>query len=184
MGGVLFVLPLAFVMMLIEETVEVLSIVSVPMANLIPVESVGGVAMATIVALVMALLLCFLVGLIIRTRFGNNATEYIDKKFLSKIPGYGSFKSLSRQFAGAEAEDAYIPAVITMGEDTYALGFIIEELDDGYCTVMVPGVPSPTSGMLRYLKKEKVRRLDVPISMVFEAITYWGEGSGALISGR
>jgi len=181
LGGVLVILPLAFVVMLLDELIALLSVLTEPLAQAIPVDSIGGVAMATIVSVLTILFLCFAVGLAIRTRIGSSMHAYVDQNVLSKIPGYAAFRSMSRQLAGAEAEESFIPAVITMAEDQYALGFIIEETDSGFCTVMIPSSPTPTSGLLRYVKQEHVRRINAPIAKVFEVITYWGAGTGKLV---
>lgn len=103
---------------------------------------------------------------------------------MSKIPGYNVVKNLSRKFAGTEDKTSFVPAAISLGGGIYAVGFIIEETTDGFCTVMIPGAPNPTAGMLRYLPIKKVRKLDVPISKVFDCITFWGHGYGELLASQ
>lgn len=181
-GGLLVILPLAFVILLMTELTDILDVVSEPFADLFPVDNVLGVSLAVLIEILMILILCFMAGLFVSTGVGSRTTEFVDRKILSNLPGYTAFKGMSRQFAVAGAGDAFVPAIVTWDEETYVIGFVIEESDAGFCTVLVPDAPSPMSGRLYYLKKDRVRILDIPLMEVFDAVSFWGSGYGNLVA--
>lgn len=60
--------------------------------------------------------------------------------------------------------------------------FIIEELADGRCTVLVPSVPTPAAGSLLILSRARVHPVDVPFAQVV-TVSKWGTGAGGLARG-
>jgi len=62
------------------------------------------------------------------------------------------------------------------------LAFIVEEHDNGDYTVFVPTAPTPTIGTIYFLKREKVRKLDVPMAAGVDCIMQWGVGSKSLLA--
>jgi uncharacterized membrane protein len=54
---------------------------------------------------------------------------------------------------------------------------IIEKLDDGSFTVLVPSVPTPTAGALCILPPERVHPVDVPFTSALKVFSKWGAGA-------
>ena len=101
---------------------------------------------------------------------------------LEKIPGYALVRGLAERVSGDEGEGAFQPALVEI-EDALSPGFIIEELEDGRYTVLVPSVPTPAAGALFILPRERVHPLDVPFTQAVKVISKWGAGAGALARG-
>ena len=80
------------------------------------------------------------------------------------------------------AKARFSPALVEM-EDALSPGFIIEELEDGRYTVLVPSVPTPAAGALFILPRERVHPLDVPFTQAVTVISKWGAGAGVLARG-
>jgi len=68
-------------------------------------------------------------------------------------------------------------------EEALSPGFIIEELDDGRYTALVPSVPTPAAGSLFILPRERVHPVDVPFTSVVKVISHWGAGAGEMARG-
>jgi uncharacterized membrane protein len=68
-------------------------------------------------------------------------------------------------------------------EEALSPGFIIEELDDGRYTVLVPSVPTPAAGALFILPRERVHPVDVPFTQAVKVISKWGTGAGEMARG-
>jgi hypothetical protein len=63
-GGVLFLVPVVFLGMILTKAAVFMMVIAKPMAAWIPVDSIGGIALANLIAVVAVILLCFLAGLV------------------------------------------------------------------------------------------------------------------------
>ena len=117
-----------------------------------------------------------------RTGAGLRAKNTLERSVLEKIPGYALVRGLTERVSGDEREGAFRPALVEI-EEALAPGFIIEELDDGRYTVLVPSVPTPAAGSLLILARARVHPLDVPFTQAVKVISKWGAGAGELARG-
>jgi uncharacterized membrane protein len=119
---------------------------------------------------------CFAVGVLIRTRLGRKLLDKIEKAFFERLPGYALFRSLTNRLAGTSEENAWRPALAEV-EDALVPAFIVEELDDGRYTVFIPSVPTPLAGAVYILSRDRVHPVDVPFAQAVRTISQWGSGS-------
>ena len=180
-GGFFVILPVALILFLLVELAEIVILITEPVTEHLPIETLGGIEVATLVAIVLILGACFVTGLAMRTQIGVRFGELVERFGLNRLPGYTLLKSLTQSFSGVQDGSAFAVAVATI-RDSDVLGFIIEEHDNGDFTVFVPAAPTPTIGTVYCLKPEKVRKLDVPMSEAVNCIMQWGIGSKALFA--
>ena len=67
-GGLLFLVPVVAVVMIVGKALSVMQAVAEPVAEVLPIDSLGGVAIVNVIAAVVVLLLSFLAGLLARTK--------------------------------------------------------------------------------------------------------------------
>ena len=145
-SGLLIVIPVYLaVLLLLKAMGSVIGLVR-PFAKLLPDWLPAG----NILALLLLLLVCFLVGAAVRTAIGRAARERLEKSLFSKLPGFALVQSLTQQLAGYGEDKVWKPALVEI-EDALVPGFIIEELADGRMTVFVPSVPTPLAGAVYVL---------------------------------
>ena len=103
--------------------------VAEPMAAWVPIEAIGGVALANIIAVLAVVLICFISGLVARAAFLRAIVGGLESKVLSKVPGYVIIKGM---LSGLQEDDTnkLIPVLATFGGAT-RVGLEIERLDDG-----------------------------------------------------
>ena len=82
--GLLVLIPCAIIVLLLAKIVEILESIAKPL-NLQSATSVVG---AIILAVLLVLLLCFIVGAFVRTRLGSWSLERFERTILKQIPGY------------------------------------------------------------------------------------------------
>jgi uncharacterized membrane protein len=123
-------------------------------------------------SLLLVLIICFLIGLAVRTRFGRRTREKLEVRFFEKIPGYALFRSLTQQVAGDNRQNVWKPALAEI-EDGLVPAFIIEEFEDGRYTIFVPSVPTPFAGAVYVLERGRVHPLDVPFTEALQTISRW-----------
>jgi uncharacterized membrane protein len=176
-GGVLVVLPIYLSILLLLKAMQAVVGLVRPLAALLP----EWVPAEDVLALVVVLASCFLVGLAVRTRAGGAIRERMERALLARLPGYALFRSLTQRLAGESQENVWKPALAEI-EEALAPAFIIEELDDGRFTVFVPSIPTPLAGAVYILTPERVHPLDIPFTEAIKSISRWGSGSKDLVA--
>ncbi len=176
-GGLLVVLPIYLSILLLAKTLGGLLALLSPVTAAIP----AGAQLRQVLAIVIVLAVCLVAGLVVRTGPGLRAKNALERSVLEKIPGYALVRGLAEQVAG-ESEGTFQPALVEV-EDALSPGFIIEELEDGRYTVLVPSVPTPAAGSLFILPRERVHPLNVPFTQAVKVISKWGAGAGELARG-
>ncbi len=176
-GGVLVVVPVYLALLLLLKAVQSLAGLVRPIAMLFPDWLPG----ENILSLLLVLVLCFLVGVAVRTEMGRSIRERLERSLFERIPGYALFKSLTQQMAGASHENVWKPALAEI-EEALVPAFIIEELEDGRFTVFVPSVPTPLAGTVYVLTRDRVHPLDVPFTTALKSVSRWGSGTKELVA--
>jgi uncharacterized membrane protein len=176
-GGVIAVVPLYLSLLLLLTAMQSMVGLVRPLAAALP----DWVPAENLLALLLVLAICFLIGVAIRTPAGHAARDRIEKSLFEKVPGYALFRSLTQRMAGRGEQNVWKPALAEI-EDALVPAFIVEELDDGRFTVFVPSVPTPLSGAVYILGPERVHPLDVPFTQAIKSISRWGSGSRELVA--
>ena len=176
-NGLLVVVPVYLAVLVLLKAMQSLVGLVRPIAALLP----DWMPAEDLLALLLLLALCFLVGVAVRMPIGRAVRERIEKSLFQRIPGYAVLRSLAQQMAGESRESAWKPALVEI-EEALVPAFIIEEFDDGQFTVFVPSVPTPLAGAVYVLRRERVHPLDVPFTSALQVISKWGSGSKALVA--
>jgi len=177
LGGFLVVIPIYLVVLLLLRVMKSVVGLVQPVAQLFP-ESVPA---ENLLSLLLVLMLCFLVGLVVRTRGGEGIRERIESSVFERIPGYKLIRSLTQQIAGTSNEEVWKPALYESDEGLLP-AFIIEELEDGRFTVFVPSIPTPLAGAVYIVDRKRVHPLDVPFTVALKTISQWGSGAKDLVA--
>jgi uncharacterized membrane protein len=177
-GGLLVVVPIYITFLLLAKTIAGLMAFLSPVTAQIP----AGVQFRQIIAIVLVLIVCFVAGLIVRTGPGVRAVNAIEQGVLEKLPGYSLVRGLASRVSGRGEQTTFAPALVEI-EDALAPAFVVEELDDGRYTVLVPSVPTPAAGSLFILPRERVHLVDVPFTQAVTMISKWGAGAGQMARG-
>lgn len=127
------------------------------------------------------LVLAFLVGLLVQTRWGRKIHSLLERKFLENTPGYKMIKETTDQLMSGKASPlSKVALVRPLGNDSLMTAFITHEHVDGSFTVFVPMSP-PTSGFVFHLKSSQVHPIDVTTEEAMKTIIGLGTGSGKLM---
>ena len=176
-GGLLIVLPIYLAVLVLLKGMQSAAGLLRPVTALLP----AGLPAAGLLSLALVLVVCFLIGLAVRTRVGRILRERVERSLFERLPGYALFRSLTQRLAGEGRETAWKPALVEI-EEALVPAFIIEELEDGRFTVFVPSVPTPFAGAVYILSRERVHALDVPFTQAIKSISRWGSGSKDLVA--
>ncbi|WP_431302292.1 hypothetical protein [Sediminicoccus sp. BL-A-41-H5] len=177
MDGALVVLPLGAVALLVLGIVHRLQAMADPLSSTY--------VHPALVAVLLLLLLCALVGVLVRSATGRHARRLLETGLLECIPGY----RLARAFAaegplmgpgGGQNGRSLRPALAQI-EEGLCPALVMDEFADGRLMVFVPGSPAPMSGAIYIFTPEKVELLDVPLMPFLRGISSWGLGLREMI---
>ena len=175
-AGLLVIAPLYLSILLLAKAMGSLVGLVRPVAKLLP----DWLPAEQLIALLLVLGLCLVVGIVLATSAGRAARERIEHSLLERLPGYGLIRSLSQQVAGQGQGTTWTPALAEI-EDALVPAFVIEELPDGRYTIFVPSVPTPLAGAVYILERSRVHPIDVPFTQAIKVVSRWGQGGGELV---
>lgn len=91
-GGVLFFLPIIFLLIIFEKIVEVFSKFITPIAIKYGIDNIAGKATLGLLILIVVLLLCFIGGLLMRIKQLEKMNHTLDGMLVSFLPSYKKIK--------------------------------------------------------------------------------------------
>ena len=109
--GFLVILPVVIVGLIFAEIYAVIYGLADAVEALLPVKSLGGIDIAIFLTVAIILLICLIIGLIARTKLGQNIGSWFEKNIFMRLPGYKLLKSLSDRFTGAQSSEHFKPGV-------------------------------------------------------------------------
>lgn len=185
LGGVTVILPVAVIFMVFNWVFLKVTLLISPVTDYIMVRFSFAHVVADIIVIGLILSVCFLIGLVERTRLGQFFIDTLDRLLLKKIPGYTVVKETILQLIGKNKSPFSSVALVRIyNNDTLATAFITDEHENGYSTVFVPTGPNPTSGNIFHLKNEYVHKVDFPVESTMRTIISCGAGSQELFKNR
>jgi hypothetical protein len=131
-------------------------------------------------AILVLAVICFIAGLIVPTRAGLRAKNPIERRVPQRLPGYTLVRGLAGRVTGQADEPSFAPALAEI-EEALVPARIVERLEDGSYTVLVPSVPTPMAGAIYILPPERVHPVDVPFSVALNVFSKWGTGAGEFV---
>ena len=191
LGGLVVILPVALLAITFTWVLNLIRKLIKPITNLILnlIEITGlqfpsnvKELFAITIAILVILTICFIVGIVIRTKVGKYLHKQVEKKILVRFPLYNLFRETILQFLGTKRMPFSKVAVANIfGNETMVTALITDEHDNGMVTVFVPTGPNPTSGNIYHLKEEFVHPIDVPVEDTMRSIISCGAGSRSIL---
>ena len=175
-GGIIFLIPVAILVAVIGRGLKISGAIANPVADVLPVSMIGGVAVAHVLAIMLLLLICFLAGLLARLALARKAVDALEVNVLSKIPAYALLKTKTQSMLSPEDIEG-MSVVIVRFDDLWQIGFEIERIEGGNVAVFLPGSPDPWSGSVCIAEADRVTPLDVPVATVVNMARRLGRGA-------
>ena len=178
--GLVVLVPVGIIVLLLAKLVEFLKTVAEPIGEALGLRSAASIAIAMVLAVLLLLLFCYLVGSFVRTQIGSWSFERLENTVLTRLPGYQIIGNVLKGFA--ESRTAYPAAMVRLAEPgTAVFGFVMEENENGHLTVFVPSSPTLTVGTVHFVSRERVSILDASAMDVTNCLSQWGIGSSKIV---
>jgi len=164
-GGLVAILPLGLIIIIFRWIIVLIEKYLKPLVNLLEPDTRLSTIITYIIAVASIITLFFLIGLFIKTRFGNMVRNHLERIYLMKIPG------------------SEVVLVDVFNTGCLQTGFVTDTYGE-YCSVFVPTAPNPTSGMVYHIPSSKVFKCDIPIETAMRSIISCGAGSSPLFANK
>lgn len=182
-GGLVFLVPLVVLALLLRKALEMARKVADPVAALFPAHQFAGVAVGTIVAALVLLVVAFVAGLLARTDAGRALTQWIGDSLLGNLPQYRVVTTMAEGLTKVEQGQGLAPVLVCL-DDAWQLGYALPEpMPAGWTAVFIPQSPTPMSGNVVYARASRVRPLDIGMPMAAKLVKQMGVGSAATLDG-
>ncbi len=182
LGGFLIFLPMVILLITFNWMFEVVSHYLKPISRLLVETARIQEFFAFIISIVIFLSMCFILGLIVKTRYGSFIYNIFEQNILKKVPGYKIIKETIVQLFGSQKNLFSGVALVNLfGNETMVTAFITEEHDNGWFTVFLPSGPAPTAGFTYHLPPKHVHRIKYPIDMAMKTVISLGAGSKSIL---
>lgn len=179
-GGLIFLVPFAVVLVVIAKVRGVSRSMAEPLDAVIPVEAVGGIALANILEVAIIVLACFLAGIVATSPLGRKLYQRIDDWLLNLIPRYAFVKSMTETLG--DQQESTLQPVLVRFDDLSQIAFEVERGPGDLVTVYLPGSPDPWSGSVAQVTADRVDELAADFTSVVQSLRKIGRGAGALIA--
>jgi hypothetical protein len=133
-----------------------------------------------VVAVILLDCACFVVGLIVRTGPGLRAKNACERALLERLPGSTFLRGLARRLAGQSEAQTLQPALVEF-DDALVPALIVEELEDGSFTVLVPSAQTPMARNVYIMSRERVHPVDIPFTQAIGVFSKRGSGAGEFV---
>ncbi len=179
-GGIVFLIPISVLILILGEAIDIMLLVAGPLADLLPIDTVGGVALANLFTAFGILLVCFVAGLIARQAMAGRLIKKLETKVLMNIPGYTMIKGVTSGMNPQESRGMK-PVLLTLG-NTQRIGLEIEKLKDGRSVIYTPSTPNPLSGITQIVPAKLIEYLDVPVMSIMDYTEKYSRDTDKLLS--
>lgn len=171
--GLIALIPISIIFLVLVTVADILEAV----ADSLGLRSTASAGVAIVLALLLLVGLCFIVGALVRTRIGSLSMAKLEQTIFNQIPGYKIASNILRGFL--EKEAAFPPAMIRLHDaGTAALGFVMEDNNNGVMTVFIPASPAVTVGNVYVVASDRVTILNASPVDLLDCLSQWGAGSG------
>jgi uncharacterized membrane protein len=182
-GGILVVLPVVVFVNVVIWIGEWIGNQSTPVAQLFSGWLQAPLWMGKTLAILMALALCFALGVFVGNRFGHRVFVWFESRTLGRLPGYRAIKEVVEYFGKNDRNPFARPVLVRLSDSAAFTGFLSDERGEA-CTVFIPTGPNPTTGLVVHVHASQVTRLGAPGTEVAKTIIACGAGSQNVLQTR
>lgn len=161
LGGIVFLVPIIIFIAVIGKALELTNTLATPLAERLPVDSIGDLAVVNLMALVILVLICFVAGLAARTAVAKQFVQSLETNVLDKIPAYALMKAKAGSVLSPEDTQGMRP-VLARFDDSWQLAFESERIEGGQSCCLLAGSARSVVrfGLCRYRRSDNTTRLN------------------------
>ncbi|WP_299932105.1 hypothetical protein [uncultured Pelagimonas sp.] len=177
-GGIIFLVPLVFILIILNKAYGFAFKIAKPISKVIPIETLGGVALANILAGLAVFLVCYGAGVMARSSIIAAQVEKLDHFLTRAIPTYHSTKrGFIDSIDDTSIEDNWQAVLIGEPSGQRTLGFETERLSNGDSVVFQPNSPNTRNGTVMTVPRSQIERIDIAPRDMSAVLKSYGAGA-------
>lgn len=181
-GGVAFLVPLVFIMLILKEAYSVALKIAIPFSKILPFSNFAGFAVASILAVLIVIAACYGAGLAARSSLVSTQVEKLDKFLSRAVPTYHfTKKDLLETLDNKSFEDDWKVVLMGRPDDKRSLGFEIERRPNGDVIVFQPITPTAKTGFVWTVPPDQVEILDIGPRQLSALLKTYGIGISEIV---
>jgi uncharacterized membrane protein len=183
LGGLTFLLPFGILIFTFTWLFNLLTSLFSPLIKLIVDNTSSKLFVAELLAILLLVVGCFTIGVFIRTRAGDLLFNWLEKLFLSPVPGYSFIKeTVSPLLKGKKTAFKHVAVGRPFNNETRVIGFVTELHADGSVTLLSPTSPNVTSGLIWLLQKDQVEFKSISPEKAMRSLIACGAGTAEVLA--
>ena len=183
LGGLLVILPIVIVYKIALWLFFLISDTAQPLTQALTVHADLSRTTALVLTFVVIFLVCFLLGLTLRTAAGHGLFTFFQNTILNRIPGYKTVNEIISQFTSNRNKIFSKVALVTLGGgDVRVIGFVVDEYGVDRYSVFIPTAPNPTSGFVVQTVAKNLEMLNISVESAMKCIISCGVGAGKIVT--
>jgi uncharacterized membrane protein len=181
-GGIFFLIPVVVLVLVVGKAIGLMMTVAEPVSAVLPVQTIGDIALINILAIVAVVLLCFVAGLIAQTRLARKLAESVEAAILDRIPGYTMFRGMTSGLKQDTAAQLQPVMVSHMG--VQRIGLEVEKVRDDRSAVYFPNAPNVWTGVVEIVPADNIEPMESSMMDIIEYIEKMGRGSHHIMAAK
>lgn len=180
-AGFQVTLPIALFLIAVGLIIDFMVGLLDPFKSVLGISEANGQWLINLIAFLLAASVFLIAGMIVRTKEGNRLIRKMEENYLSHLPMYTGIKDTVEQFSGTtNVPLRQVVALNVFDNSIRMIGFITDELDNGYFSVFVSTGPNPANGFIFLAKRGQMEFLDVKPDAAMRMIIGVGTGASSL----
>ncbi len=141
----------------------------------VPQAQVGGIALATVAAVLLLVALCWGAGVLARAALGRRLSTSFEEKLTAVYPRYHVIKAMSQGLHGMVGRQVLEPVLISF-DDHQLVAYAVERLADDRVVLFLPGAPDVWSGSVLLVPAARVQPLAADPAALSKSLAALGRG--------
>lgn len=190
-GGIVVILPVVIISFFIKWFFKTITDLIQPLTNYALAKYQIPEMIADTIVITLIILVCFAVGVVVRTKIGNYLHNVFDDILIRLAPGYRMVKEVVVQIFGKSENSPFLNGQVArvkiFGVDcaTEVTALVTDHHSDGTYTIFMPTGPNPTSGNIYHVQPDQVTLCpEVPLDSAMRTVIACGAGSGDLFANQ
>lgn len=183
LSGIFFLIPLGIIVIILGKLFHMLTPIANSIANKNTNDTLFGVSLLYLVVFFLILIICFIIGLISKTKLSKTTINWLEERILCKIPGYTFMKKTNENIYGINQEEKY-KVVLVKDDENWSLAFEIEPIDEEFIIVFFPSAPHPWSGEIKIVPLTNCKNIEMSYKNVIEFNSKLGTGYGTFFKDK